>query len=71
MAELRFEVRRADDVADDVACGGSGAVVELNHASDSSVSAILYRLVIKVVYYVSSDCNCGIWYQSGCCNVIS
>lgn len=36
MAELRFEVRRADDVADDVACGGSGAVVKLNHASDSS-----------------------------------
>ena len=67
MAELRFEVRREDDVA----CGGSGAVVELNHASDSNVSAILYRLVIKVVYYVSSDCNCGIWYQSGCCNVIS
>ena len=67
MAVLRCEVRRADDVA----CGGSGAVVELNHASDSNVSAILYRLVIKVIYYVSSDCNYGIWYQSGCCNVIS
>lgn len=32
MADLRFELRRADDVA----CGGSGAVVKLNHASDSS-----------------------------------
>ena len=46
MAVLRCDVRRADDVADDVACGGSGAVVELNHASDSNVSALLYRLVI-------------------------
>lgn len=62
MVELWFEVRRVDDVVDDVVCGGSGVVVKLNYVLDSSVSVIFYCLVIKVVYYVSSDCNCGIWY---------